>query len=108
MEHEIIRLEREISDIRADQATVVEQIKSIVERLDKQDEILKAVNELALSVRDLSNAQVNTKEKVDSLCTDMATMKSKPAKRWESLVEKALSASVGGLIAYILLKLGIG
>ena len=39
---------------------------------------------------------------------DLETLKMKPAKRWESVVEKAILVIVGGVIAYVMTRVGIG
>ena len=38
---------------------------------------------------------------------DLKSITLKPAKRWESIVEKAILAAVGVLTAYIAVKLGL-
>jgi hypothetical protein len=45
--------------------------------------------------------------KLGDLCTDVDEIKSKPAKRWESIVEKAIFTVVGAFVAYVLAQLGI-
>ena len=71
MERELLNMEREVSEVKSQQATLVAQIKTICDRLDHQDKVLDTLNELALSVRDLSHAQATTKERVDDLCDEM-------------------------------------
>lgn len=107
MEHEVMRLEREISDVRSGQSAIAEQLKHVNERLDHQDKVLDTLNELALSVRDLTHAQAATNERVDNLCEDMDEIKAKPAKRWNSIVSKAIDVVVGALLMYLLVKLGL-
>lgn len=108
MQHEMMEIEREISELKASQSATEQQIKSIFQRLNKQDEILEAVNALALSVRDLTHAQTDTTKKVEGLCEDMDMIKAKPARRWDSIVDKAIGCVIGIIIGYVALKLGLG
>lgn len=103
----ILRLEREIADIKADQAASHEQHKEIFRRLAEQGELLKSVQELALSVRDLASAQASMQTTVSGLCDDMDSIKSQPAKRWSKFVESAATALAGALVTFILAKLGV-
>lgn len=107
MEREMLTFERELAEVKSVQAGHTEQLKTVFSRLDQQDKVLEAVSELALSVRDLSNAQANTTEKVSTLCSDMEIIKSKPAKRWEAILEKIIMTAIGALVMWALAKLGI-
>lgn len=42
------------------------------------------------------------------LATRIANIEIKPAKKYDGLVDKALTALVGGLVGYFLFKMGIG
>lgn len=108
MMENILKLEREISDIKADQAAAKEQHKEIFRRLDKQDEMIESVQKLASSVERLTLKQEGTQKKVDELCEDMDEIKAKPAKRWEGLVQNLIYAFGGALVAYIATRLGLG
>ncbi len=103
----ILRLEHEIAELQVKQAAAEEQHKTIFQRLAKQDELLKSVQELALSVRDLANAQANMQSTVSGLCGDMDEMKAKPTKRWSKFVESAIVALAGAAVTFMLAKLGV-
>ena len=47
-------------------------------------------------------------ETLVSIKSDVAELKSKPGKRWESIVGALISAFVGGLIAFGLMQIGLG
>lgn len=104
---DILRIEREISEIRAHQAAAEEQHKTIFRRLDKQDEMIESVHKLATSVERLTLKQDNIQTKVDDLCADMDEIKAKPGKRWESIVEKVILTIVGALVGAALVKFGL-
>ena len=108
MEHEMLRLEREISEVRSQQSAFTEQFKTVFDRLTHQDKVLDTLNELALSVRDLSHAQATTKERVDELCDDMDSIKAKPGKRWDNITTHIVEVVLTAVITYLLVKMGLG
>lgn len=103
----ILAIERELADVKAKQAAADEQHKTIFQRLDKQDKMIESVHKLATSVEKLAMKQDAMETKLGNLCTDVDEIKSKPAKRWESIVEKVLFTVVGAFVAYVLAQLGI-
>jgi seryl-tRNA synthetase len=103
----ILAIERELADLKAKQAAADEQHKTIFQRLDKQDKMIESVRMLATSVEKLAMKQDTMETKLGDLCTDVDEIKSKPAKRWEGMVEKAIFTVVGAFVAYVLARLGI-
>ena len=47
-------------------------------------------------------------DKLDSLDGKMDTLLSKPGNRWEAIVAAVISAVVGGLIVFVMTKIGLG
>ena len=70
---------------------------------DKQD----AMTELVQSVAAMAQKQVDMDADLKEIKADVKHISQKPAKRWESIVEKAILAAVGVLVAYIAVKLGL-
>lgn len=103
----ILALEREMAEIKAKQAAADEQHKTIFQRLDKQDKMIESVHKLATSVEKLAMKQDAMETKLGNLCSDVDEIKSKPAKRWEGIVEKVIFTVVGALVAYVLARMGI-
>lgn len=101
-------LEKAVIDLQKNMAAAEEQHKTLFRRIEKAEKLTDSVNELALSVRDLVNAQSNADKKLTGLCNDVAEIKGKPGKRWETLVMDALKIIVGGVVGYMLVKMGIG
>lgn len=107
MMEQALQIERELNEIRAKQAAADEQHKTIFRRLDQQDKLLETVHTLATSVSVMSNEQGQLKSAVDGLRGDVEEIKSKPAKRWEGVVEKIIFTVIGALATFILAKIGI-
>lgn len=103
----LIQVEREISELKAYQAAAAEQHKTIFQRLDKQDKMIESVQSLARSVDRLTSQQAETKSKVSSLCDTVEEIKSRPAKRWQGLVEKVIYTVAGAVIMFILSRIGL-
>lgn len=101
-------LERAVSELQQKFAAAEEQHKTLFRRIEKAEKLTDSVNELALSVRDLVNAQQSTDKKLTGLCSDVAEIKAKPAKKWETLVMDVIKLIVGGVVGYLLVKMGIG
>ena len=70
---------------------------------DKQD----AMTELVQSVAAMAQKQVDMDADLKEIKADVKNITLKPAKRWESIVDKALLAAVGVLVAYIALRMGL-
>ncbi len=77
-------------------------------RIKKLEENQTALNELALSVKELATDQTNMKKDIIEIKTDVKALTSIPSKRWEALVEKVVLVVVGAVIAFLLGKIGIG
>lgn len=77
-------------------------------RIKKLEENQTALNELALSVKELATDQTNMKKDIIEIKTDVKALTSIPSKRWEAIVEKVVLVIVGAVIAFLLGKIGIG
>ena len=95
-----IQIERELSEIKAKQAAAEEQHKTIFHRLDKQDKMIEVVQGLVCAVDHMST-------RLDTACNDLNEIKSKPAKRWETVTMKIVEIVVAALVGFILAKMGV-
>lgn len=73
----------------------------------KHGEIFNRLSEL-----EKSNAQIDThfeyiRNTLETLKTDISDLKSKPEKRWDSVMDKVVLLVVGAFIAYVLGKIGL-
>ena len=82
-----------------------------VKKLELQTE---AIQKLATSVEVMVKEQGHQTEAIDrieknveKLDSKVEVLEHKPAKRWESVVDKAIMALVGGLVTYVLVRLGL-
>lgn len=94
---------------------VEERSKSNTKRLDKLEESTEAINRLATSMEVMAERQERVAEKqesvaetVEKLDGKVTALEQKPAKRWDGMADKALGSLIGGLVAFLLFKLGLG
>ena len=94
--------------------TEVEQrSKSNVKRLDKLEEEQNVIHDLAASIRVMAGEQKHQTEAIQSVKTDVVrleskvdVLESKPGKRWDGLVDKAIWGVAGAVLAFLLAKIG--
>lgn len=86
---------------------VEERSKSNTHRIDglqkRVDDLADVVGVLQAMKKDLEYLTMTVKETKD----DVKSLKEKPAKRWEGLVEKVLYGIVGAVLAFLLAKGGL-
>lgn len=96
-------------------AEVEHRAKSNTRRIDKLEQANEALNSLATSVellvaeqRHQTEAMLDIKSDVSALDKKVETLEKKPAKRWDSIVDKAITVLVAALVGFILAQIGIG
>lgn len=70
-------------------------------RIKKLEENQQALNDLALSVRELATDQDNMKNDITEIKTDVKVLTAKPAKRWDGIVDKVLYAIIGAFVTWL-------
>lgn len=82
--------------------------KSNTHRIDevekRQADSEKMLNSIAL----IAQRQDTMESDVKEIKTDVKALAGKPARRWESVVDKIVLAIVAGLVLYCMAKLGLG
>lgn len=84
-----------------------ENIKSLKRRMDKVEEQSKAINDLAISVKELAINMNAMNEKQEEQGKRLAELESKPGKRWEQVVSIIITTIVGALLGFLLSKWGL-
>ena len=84
-------------------------------RMDDVEEIIRAVNTLAISVKELAVNVANSNDRMDDYEQSLrrqgeriGDLEKKPAKRWEGIVDKAILAVVAALVGAALAHFGLG
>lgn len=86
---------------------VEERSKSNTHRIKKLEESTEAINRLATSMEVMAERQEQVADTVVKLDGKVTALEQKPAKRWDGMIEKAVAAIIGGLVAYALSQFGI-
>lgn len=101
------QLTQAIIALKEETAALHEQNKTIFTRLDKQDAIIESLRAMTSTIGTLADSQARVEKKVNAVKDDVDELKAKPGKRWESVIGYALSAIVGGAIAWVMTRLGM-
>lgn len=76
-------------------------------RIKDLEDWKKNMTELIQSVSSIAQKQNDMDSDIKEMKSDIKNISLKPAKRWEGIVEKAILAAVGVLVAYIAVKVGL-
>ncbi|WP_352400939.1 hypothetical protein [Anaerotignum sp.] len=81
---------------------VDQRSKSNKHRLDSVEKRQGNLEQLTNAFSVMQKEQEYIKEDVGEIKVDVKTLAEKPAKRWESIVEKIVTAVVGAIVGYLL------
>ena len=87
---------------------VDDRSRSNSHRLDEVEKKLADNDEMLASIARLDQRQKDMDTDVKEIKADVKSLAGKPAKRWETVVDKALMAAVTAIVGYIVIKLGLG
>lgn len=76
------------------------RLDEVEKRQDKMDELVSAVNVLAVREQNVEND-------VKEIKSDVKSLTMKPAKRWDGAVDKIICTVLGIVIAYIFSQIGM-
>ena len=75
--------------------------KSNTHRMEAVEKNQEALNQIATSVAVMAEQQKNISKKVDDIDNKVGAIESKPAKRWDSMMDKLIAALVGAFLAWL-------
>ena len=93
--------------VEARVARLEERVQTLDEKAAELQKQQKNMTELIQSVSSIAQKQVDMDTDLKEIKGDIKNMMLKPAKRWDSIVEKAILAAVGALVAYVAVKVGL-
>lgn len=101
-------------DMAAKLAEVDQRSKSNTHRINELSGQIEAVNKLAVSVELLVQENKHQTEAIKGVKDDVAALsgkvediEQKPAKKWDSMVEKVAWAVIAAVIAFALARIGL-
>lgn len=81
--------------------------KSNTKRLDEVEAEQKEMKSLVSAVEVIATKQETMNENLSEMKSDIKEMKDKPAKKWDSVVDKVIMTILGAVILYIMAKIGM-
>lgn len=78
-----------------------ERLKSTETHLDHLQDLIMSIQQMSTNIESLTKEMKRQGERLGAL-------EAKPGQRWESVVDKVLMLVIGGMVSYVLIKLGIG
>lgn len=101
-------------EIAVKMAEIEHRAKSNTRRVEKLELQTEAIQSLATSVEVMVKEQGHQTEaieriehNVEKLDAKVEVLEHKPAKRWESVVDKIIMTVIGAVVGYVLVKVGL-
>ena len=94
------KIEHRLTEVEERSKSNSHRLEEMEKRQDKLDDLVSAVNVLAVR-------EENVEKDVKEIKSDVKNLNQKPAQRWESLIEKIFLTVAAALVAFILGRLGI-
>ena len=86
---------------------VEERSKSNKHRIDEIEKRQDNLDELVGSVKILADREERVENDVKEIKADVKNLNTKPAKRWDNLVNQVISIVIGAVLGFILSKIGL-
>ena len=81
--------------------------RSNTHRLDEMERRQDNLDDLVSTVKVLAVREENVENDVKEIKSDVKSLKDKPGKRWDSIVDKVIWAVLAAVIAFILGRIGL-
>lgn len=95
--------EEQLQKIIETQVRMEEQIKTLFKQQAEIKELTETVQKLAIALEKQGMALQSTDKKVGEVKQDVDEIKSKPGKRWDTII----AAIIAGVVGFVLAKFGI-
>lgn len=95
-----VKIEHRLTAVEDRSESNERRIEDLEKRQDNLEDLTVTVKCLALKEEAVENTVNEIKE-------DVKTLTGKPAKRWDSLIDKIIFTAVGIIVGFILFKIGI-
>ena len=84
-----------------------ERFNCLSQRIEAMENRQKDMEDLVSSVAVLAQRMGTVETNVSEMSVNIRTIMEKPAKRWDSVIEKTLLVVVGAIVAWLLAQAGI-
>ena len=86
---------------------VEERVKSNTKSINELEKRQDDLDELVSTVKVLAVREENVESDVKEIKSDVKSLTNKPAKRWDSVVDKIIMIIVSAVVGYILAHVGL-
>ena len=86
---------------------LAERFNCLSQRIEAMESRQKDMEDLVSSVAVLAQRMGTVEKNVSEMSVNIRTIMEKPAKRWDSVIEKTLLVVVGAIVAWLLAQAGI-
>lgn len=80
--------------------------KSNTKRIDDMEKRQDNLDDLVSTVKVLADREKRVEDDVKEIKTSVNEIKEKPTKRFDGIIDKIIFTIVGGIVGYVLIKLG--
>lgn len=94
------------TDLEMELHDVENQVSNHEKEINRLSASIDMIHSLTASVDKLAVNMDNTLQELKNQGARIANLESKPAKRWESIVEKIITTAVGIIVGYLFSKMG--
>ena len=94
-------------EIAREHQHILDLAKSNKKRIDNLEEEQKELRSLTQAVCQMAAEQKNMRDDLAEMKNDVKQIKEKPARRWDSVTEKALSLITAAVVAWMLAQIGL-
>ena len=84
-----------------------QRCKSNTHRIDQLEKQQENLEKLISAVAVIADKQTRLEADVGDIKRDIKTLAEKPAKRWDSIVDKIISAIIAAIMGYALARIGL-
>jgi len=79
-----------------------QKVDDVIMRMNKMETLVESIHQMALNIKELTVNFGAMENHVKRISDDVDELKTKPAKRWESLVAALIAGVVGAFIGHYL------
>lgn len=95
-----------LEDLAVNLKEVEDRSKSNAHRLDEVEQKLKDNNKMLASIARIDQKLTDMDNDVKETKTAVKALEGKPAKRWDSIIDKILLGIIAALVAYSMSRIG--
>lgn len=95
-----VKIEHRLTEVEDRAKSNTRRLEEVEKRQDNLDKLVSTVEVLAVREKNVEND-------VKEIKADVKSLTSKPAQRWDSIVDKVIWAIVAAMITYMLTQIGL-